>query len=139
MDKSVLCWRGQRVAQLERYASTTSALHRMSCRARTVCIVALAAVLTFDAPDLLAQDRSVHIYVTHLEADGMRFDSVDELREYLTRAPNDFFGVFVRECEATPRQSEVMRIVVDVLNARLAARGQRGTPVNLGMGSVPCP
>jgi hypothetical protein len=102
-------------------------------------MVWLLAALTFSAGAVLAQGRDVIIYRSHVEADGMRFESIEELREYLLRAPNDFFGVFVRECEATSRQSEVMRVVVEVLNERMAARGQRGVPVQLGMGSVPCP
>jgi hypothetical protein len=98
----------------------------------------LGAALLLGADHSLAEDRKVSIYVSHLEADGMRFESVEQLREYLLRAPNDFFGVFVEECEAKSRQSEVMRVVVEVLNQRLKARGQRGVPVNLGIGSVPC-
>ncbi len=140
IDKVPSHMRRRAAAELQRYASTISASPGMSHRVRRICIASLVAVaLLLGANNLLAQDTVVSIYVNHLEANGMRFESVEELRQYLLSADNDFFGVFVGECGAQSRQPEVMRVVTEVLGRRLAARGQSGIPVNMEVASVPCP
>jgi hypothetical protein len=104
--------------------------------------VAVAATLMFGlllaAQRLSAQESMVHIYTSHLEADGMRFDTTDQLREYLLTAPKSSYGTFVEECVARSRQGAIQRLVLEVLRERLAARKQQGV-VNITSGSVSCP
>ena len=104
--------------------------------------VAVAAKLIFGlllaAQSLSAQEPIVHIYIGHLEADGMRFETTEQLREYLLTAPKSSYGTFVEECAARSRQGAIQRVVLEVLQERLAARKKKGV-VNITSGSVSCP
>jgi hypothetical protein len=80
----------------------------------------------------------VNVYVTHLEVDGMRFESLAALGEYLLSAPNDVFGISIKECNARSREAEVMRVVGEALGKRFAARGQSKVAVNMMVHKVPC-
>ena len=101
-----------------------------------LCVVAVS----FASGGLAQQARSsdVFVYPTHLEADGARFESIEALREYLLRAPNDFFGISIRDCAAKGREQELMKVITDVLFVRRAQRGETG-PVEVGVASIPCP
>ena len=103
--------------------------------------VSIALVALGVHPESVAEPSSapeVIVYSQYFEADGMRFESVEELREYLLNAPRDFFGVFFRDCAAKGREQELMKLISEVLFKRRAQRGERGS-VELGSGSVPCP
>ena len=102
--------------------------------------VSIALVALGVGPQSVAEPSSpeVIVYSQYFEADGMRFESVEELREYLLSAPRDFYGVFFRDCAAKGREQELMKVISEVLFKRRAQREERG-PVELGSGSVPCP
>ena len=74
----------------------------------------------------------------YFEADGMRFGSLEELRKYLSNAPNDFYSIFIRDCAAKGREQELKNAIFGVLLERRTRRGEEG-PVNLRFGSIPCP
>ena len=78
------------------------------------------------------------VYSTYFEADGTRFESIEDLREYLLRAPNDFFGISIRDCAARGQEQELMKVITDVLFMRRAQRGET-RPVEVGEMSIPCP
>src|SRR5436189_2026640 len=73
----------------------------------------------------------VLVYSTYFEADGTRFESIEDLREYLLGAPNDFLGISIRDCAAKSRERELMKVITDVLFMRRAQRGEAG-PVEVG-------
>jgi hypothetical protein len=85
-----------------------------------------------------ARSSDVFVYSTYFEADGARFESIEDLREYLARAPNDFFGISIRDCAAKGREQELMKVITDVLFMRRAQRGET-RPVEVGLTSIPCP
>lgn len=105
-------------------------------------LAALLAVGVFLSSPVLAQQSrpspQVFVYSTYFEADGMRFDSIEELRNYLLNAPNDFYLIFIRDCAVKGREQELGNVIFGVLAERRARRGAEG-PVNLGIGSIPCP
>jgi hypothetical protein len=69
----------------------------------------------------------------------MRFDSMEGLRTYLLSAPNDFFGLMIRDCAATDRVQELARMMQEVLHDRFVSRGEQG-PYQFGVSSPPqCP
>jgi hypothetical protein len=80
----------------------------------------------------------VYVYSTYFEANGMRFESLEELRMYLSNAPNDFYNIFIRDCAVKGREQELQNVIFGVLAERRAQRGEEG-PVQLGIGSIPCP
>jgi hypothetical protein len=83
--------------------------------------------------------REVLLYVTHFEADGMRFESMEELRTYLLSAPNDFLGLTIRDCAARDRVQELVRIMKEVLSQRFVGRAEQ-RPYEFGVSSPPqCP
>jgi hypothetical protein len=86
-----------------------------------------------------AQTNEVQVYSTHLEADSMRFESVDELRACLLTAPRDFFGIFFRDCAAKDRWPELMAVIHEVLAPRFAERNQELTVGQYGYSPIPCP
>jgi len=85
-----------------------------------------------------ARSSDVLVYSTYVEANGTQFESIEDLREYLLRAPNDFFGISIRDCAAKGRKQELMKVITDVLLTRRALRGETG-PVEVGVASIPCP
>jgi hypothetical protein len=87
---------------------------------------------------VVGQDNTVQVYSTYVEADGMRFASLDELRTYLLSAPKEFFGIHVRDCAAKSREQEVATVVAEVLFKRLAQKRQ-GPIVQFEMSSIACP
>ena len=92
-------------------------------------------------PDFTRQEeRAVLLYSTHFEADGMRFEAMQDLRAYLLAAPNDFFNMAIRDCAARDRALEARaRVMGEVISERFASRGQQ-TPYNFGVSSPPgCP
>jgi hypothetical protein len=69
----------------------------------------------------------------------MRFDSVEALRTYLRSAPNDFFGLTIRDCAVRDRAQELVRMMQEVLSERLVGRGDQ-RPYEFGVSSPPqCP
>src|SRR5262245_9253660 len=68
----------------------------------------------------------VLVYATYFEANGIRFESIDELRKYLLNAPNDFYGFLIRDCAAKGREQELKNVVWGVLAERFARRGEDG-------------
>jgi hypothetical protein len=82
--------------------------------------------------------RQVIVYATYFEADGMRFESIEALRDYLVIAPNDFYNIFIHDCAAKEREDELTRVIFGVLSERFKRRGET-RPVNLGVGTAPCP
>jgi hypothetical protein len=145
MDKVPSHVRQRAAAELRRYAALLGSL-LISCRAtvnRThAAITVLAAAGMFSVCQALAQQSKISpevlVYATYYEADGMRFDSLEELRKYLSIAPNDFYSFFIRDCAAKGREQELKDVIFGVLFERRARRGEK-TPVNLGFGSIPCP
>lgn len=103
---------------------------------RTAPLVVVLAVGVLVTCGAIGQTPTpmVYVYATRFEADGMRFESIDELRTYLLNAPNEIYGVFVRDCAAKGREQEVLKVVIEVA----AQRGKDG-PVNFSVGSVHCP
>jgi hypothetical protein len=109
---------------------------------RTDMALALLFVVAVSAAagGLAQQARSsdVLVYSTYFEADGVRFESIEDLREYLRRAPTDFFGISIRDCAAKGREQELMKVITDVLFMKRSQRGEAG-PVEVGVSSIPCP
>src|SRR5688572_26719552 len=112
---------------------------------RTAVVAILAALLAMPEQCLLAQqapagDRapvdarkvSVRLYPTHFEADGVRFESIDELRAYLLAAPNDFFNIDLRDCAAKDRVPELWGVMHEVLGERTARSGKTPMPYDAG-------
>jgi len=97
------------------------------CRAVLAILVSWLAPahMVFGQSPALSDTRSreVQLYVTHFEADGMRFESLEDLRTYLLSAPNDFFALTIRDCAASDRVQELMRIMLEVLSKRFVGRG----------------
>jgi hypothetical protein len=77
------------------------------------------------------------VYSTYFEAGGMRFESIEELRDYLLNAPSDFYNIFFRDCAVKDREEELKNAIFGVLFERLAARGET-RPVQLGVGPILC-
>jgi hypothetical protein len=135
--------RQRAAAELRRYAawfSDRSVVGSMR-QSRTV-VVAMIAVGAFIACQVAAQPsaptRQVFVYSTYFEADGMRFESIEALRDYLASAPNDFYNIFIGDCAAKGREEELTRVIFGVLFERLKRRGEE-RPVDLGVGTIPCP
>ena len=103
----------------------------MTLRSCTLLALSLAGVALL--PCAAQAQRLVDVYVTHVETDGTRWDSLEEMRSYLLTSPRVYFGVYIRECAAKKREVEVMTIVLDVLRKRLG-----GIPINQLSRSVPC-
>jgi hypothetical protein len=131
--------RRRAAAQLQRYAypNALSRLlrHWIRYSFRTMFVCALS---TWISADLAAQSNLVNVYVTHVEVDGMRFESLGALSEYLLSAQNDVFGMSIRECTALSREREVMRVLGEVLGKRFAARGDPIFAFNMITQRVPC-
>ena len=68
---------------------------------------------------------SVIVHAAYFEADGMRFESIEQLRTYLLGASHDFRGVTFIGCDAAARGDEVSRMMGEVARKRggAAAKG----------------
>ena len=107
---------------------------------RVVLASCMTACVFFGGP-AIAQPRSssqVLVFSTHFEANGMRFESLEELRDYLLDAPKDFYSILIRDCAVKGREREIRNVVFGALVERRARRGEDG-PAFLGVGSIPCP
>ena len=105
-------------------------------RARAVLI---AAALAF-APGAAAQDQSfaVLVYRDHFEVRGNRFESADDLRNYLEALSEFTSRIHIRECGADERVREAVE-VIRALAARKAAAAGPSPFMAFDFASVACP
>jgi hypothetical protein len=133
---------GRAAAQLRRYAAELGDLSTLGSTVMRRSRAAVAALLVVGflvgCQAVAQQTPQILVYSTYFEADGMRFESIEALRDYLANAPHDFYSIFFRDCAAKGREEELTRVIFGVLFERRARRGEEG-PVNLGVGSIPCP
>jgi len=69
--------------------------------------------------------RAVLLFVTYFEVDGMRFESIEDLRTYLLSASSDFMNLDIRDCAARDRVQQLMRVMQEVISDRFARRNQQ--------------
>ena len=61
---------------------------------------------------------SIIVHAMYLEADGMRFESIEQLRTYLLGASHDFRHITFDGCAAMARGDEVSRMMGEVARKR---------------------
>ena len=88
----------------------------------TVAVVTAGLPLVFGAVAQPTATPEVLLYSTYFVADGMPFESIEELRTYLLVAKNDFFNLGIRDCAAKDRVEELRRMMTEVISERAARR-----------------
>ena len=99
----------------------------------------LVLTLFFVTAIAFAQDEPSVEEKCHFVADGMPFESMEELRTYLLAASNNGFKLSTRDCAAND-QRELMRVMKEVISERAARRNQRQLLYQCRFGSpAECP
>ena len=110
---------------------------QVMCARNFMVAVAASAAIALGALGQQGGTPQVYVYATYFMADGRTFGSIEELRNYLLAAPNDFFSIFIADCAGKDHVEELQRMMTKVISERAKQRNQDNFVYQFGVGSPP--